>query len=80
MVRGISYEADENDLGNWFEEKGASVEAVKLLKDRETGRSRGMAFITFEEEEGLRTALGLNNSEHMGRTIFISNSADKSRP
>lgn len=48
MVRGLSYEADENDIGNWFEEKGASVEAVKLLKDRESGKSRGMAFVTFE--------------------------------
>lgn len=60
MVRGLSYEADENDIGNYFEEAGASVEAVKLLKDRETGRSRGMAFVTFEEEEGLRKAIALS--------------------
>ena len=35
-MRGLSYDADENDIGNWFEEKGASVEAVKLLRDKET--------------------------------------------
>jgi len=53
MVRGLSYEADENDIGNFLEEKAGSVEAVKLLKDRESGRSRGMAFITFETAEVL---------------------------
>ncbi|KRX00657.1 hypothetical protein PPERSA_00884 [Pseudocohnilembus persalinus] len=79
MVRGLSYEADENDIGNWFEEQEASVEAVKLLRDRESGKSRGMAFVTFEQEDGLRKAISLNSSEHMGRTIYISNSADKDR-
>lgn len=36
MVRGLSYDADENDVGNWFIEKTANADAVKLLRDRET--------------------------------------------
>ena len=42
------------------------------MKDRNTGRSRGIAFVKFTTEDGLNAALELNNAEHMGRYIEIS--------
>lgn len=38
-----------------------------------------MAFVAYESMEGLAGAIELSGSEHMGRTIYISNSADKDR-
>lgn len=47
----MSFDADENDIGNFMEEKFGEVARVNLLKGPE-GRSKGIAFISFETPEG----------------------------
>ena len=43
-IGNLNYRVKEADLQQVIEEYGA-VESVKIIKDRETGKSKGFAFI-----------------------------------
>ena len=45
--------------------------SVKLLTDRDTGRSKGLAFVKFESAEDVDKAVASNRCEHMGRYLNI---------
>ena len=47
-VGNLSFETTENDLQDLFEQHG-SVSEVKLMMDRMTGKSRGFAFLTMND-------------------------------
>lgn len=51
FVGGIHIEADESDLKQVFEEFGEVLETI-LMRDRDTGRSRGFGFVTFATHDG----------------------------
>ena len=55
FVGGIGQDADESDVRELFSSLGA-VGDVALLPDRETGRHRGFAFVTFAGEGAARAA------------------------
>lgn len=62
----------EGDLKGIFEEYGQVV-SVKIVTDRETGRSKGFGFVEMAEEEAGREAVEeLNGAEVMGRTIKVN--------
>ena len=46
-IGNLNYRVKEADLQQVIEEYGA-VESVKIIKDRETGKSKGFAFIEIE--------------------------------
>ena len=61
----------EEDVTNLFAAHGA-VERAKLIMDRDTGRSRGFAFVTMRnQEEGQAAITTLNGSEQQGRSITV---------
>jgi len=65
-----------------FEEFGNVEEAV-VVKDRDTGRSRGFGFVRFSSESEAEAAIStMNNVEFDGRTIRVDKASDKanSRP
>jgi len=58
-----------------FAEYG-DVEDAVVIRDRETGRSRGFGFVTFSSEEDAQKAMdGLNDTEFDGRTIKVDRAA-----
>ena len=68
-VGGVSFDTSEETLSSAFAPHGSVVEAL-ILKDRETGRSRGFGFVTMETEEQLQKAVeALDGSELDGRTL-----------
>ena len=70
-VGNLSFNTEETQLEQLFAPLG-QVEAVKLVRDRETGRSRGFAFVDIADDAA-RTALDkLNNQELDGRRLSIS--------
>lgn len=69
-VSGLSYDASKEDVESHFN-TFTSVKSVNLLTDRNTGRSKGLAFVKFHDQEGLDLALQNNKSEHMGRWLNI---------
>ncbi|KAI3427976.1 hypothetical protein D9Q98_006366 [Chlorella vulgaris] len=55
-VGQLRYDTDERVIRKWFEAYGP-VAAVKLIYDKETGRSKGFGFVTFDDDRDARDAL-----------------------
>jgi cold-inducible RNA-binding protein len=71
-VGNLSYDATQEDLQALFEAHGA-VSDVFIVKDRESGRPRGFAFVTMEEKSAMDAAIeALNGEEFMGRNLAIN--------
>ncbi len=71
-VGNLPYSTQEDDLRSVFEAHG-NVESVKIIRDRETGRSRGFGFVEMSTEEETSAAItALNGSELGGRTLKVS--------
>jgi len=71
-VGNLSFETSQQDLEKVFGEVG-TVESTNLIEDRETGRSRGFAFIEMSsEEEGQNAITKLNGKEISGRELIVN--------
>ncbi|MTB52976.1 RNA-binding protein [Lewinella sp. W8] len=71
FVARLSWDTDEHTLQETFEKFG-EVESVKIILDRETGRSRGFGFVEMPNEEEAKAAIaGLDQSELDGRNIVV---------
>lgn len=71
-VGNLPYSATEQDLQSVFSEVGA-VESVKLITDRDTGRSKGFAFVQMASTEEAGQAINkLNGAEFGGRALNVS--------
>lgn len=71
-VGNLSFDATDVDVRELFEAHG-TVEDVFIVKDRESGRPRGFAFVTMAEKEGMDAAMeALNGEEFMGRPLTIN--------
>src|ERR1700748_1977697 len=80
-VGNLSFETTENDLQDLFEQHGA-VNEVHLMMDRMTGKSRGFAFITMNDDTQAKSAMGaLNGKEMNGRALTVNEArAREERP
>ena len=71
-VANISFRAREQDLKELFQQFG-EVSSVKVVTDRDTGRSRGFGFVEMDSDEDAKKAIaGLNNKEVEGRAMSVS--------
>jgi len=76
-IGNLGYSVRENDLKEVMEDYGAVV-SVKIVKDRETGRSKGFGFVEFENaEDAKRVIAELNGSEYAGRPLVIKEALPK---
>ena len=80
FVGGISWGVDDEELRRHFETHGAVIDA-RVIYDRDTGRSRGFGFVTFEDDAAADAAKeALDGSEHEGRTIRVNEAEERTRP
>ncbi len=71
-VGNLSYDATDSDIRELFEAHG-TVTDVFIVKDRESGRPRGFAFVSMETVEQMNAAIeGLNGEEFLGRALTIN--------
>lgn len=76
-VGNLSYSTSQDTLYNAFGEHG-SVDEVAVITDRETGRPRGFAFVSMNNDQEARTAIeALNGAEVDGRTITVNEARPK---
>jgi cold-inducible RNA-binding protein len=80
-VGNLSFETTENDLQDLFEQHG-QVSEVSLMMDRMTGKSRGFAFVTMNDNAQAQAAMtALNGKEIAGRTLSVNEArAREERP
>ncbi len=71
-VANISFRAREQDLKELFEQYG-EVTSVKIVTDRETGRSRGFGFIEMaNDSEGKQAIAQLNGVDFNQRNLVVN--------
>ena len=79
-VGNLSFGTSVEMLTQIFSVDGMLVKHVNLIVDRETGKSRGFAFITMEDNETVQKAISvLNGKEADGRFMRISEAKEKVR-
>jgi cold-inducible RNA-binding protein len=71
FVGNLSFQTTENDVTEAFAHCGA-VEAVSIITDRETGRSKGFGFVTMSEEDADLAIGQLNGSQLDGRALTVN--------
>ena len=65
FVSNFPFTTTEDELRGTFEAMGA-VESVRIIVDRETGRSRGFAFVEFSDPQALDMAIEQLNDQLVG--------------
>ncbi len=76
-VGNLNYKVRESDLEQAFNAYG-TVTSVKVIKDRETNKSKGFAFVEMSSDEEASEAMNaLNGSEFMGRQLVIKEALPK---
>ncbi len=73
-VGNLSYDTTEDDIRNLFAQAG-TVSEVALIKDRDTGSSKGFAFVTMSSQEEAKKAIEQFNGKTLGNRELTVNVA-----
>ena len=71
-VGGLAYSVTDQELEQLFSEQGKVISAV-VIKDRDSGQSKGFGFVEMSSEEEAKAAIDkLNGQDLNGRQIIVS--------
>ena len=71
-VGNLPYETNEQDLQELFAQAG-NVETVTVMRDRDTGRARGFAFVEMSSDDEAQNAITkLNDQQFGGRRLTVN--------
>jgi RNA recognition motif-containing protein len=76
-VGNLPYRITKEELSDHFEDCG-SIQDIILIKDRETGRSKGFGFVEFETSDQAQEATRLDGKECDGRPLKVSIAKERS--
>ncbi|STQ74523.1 RNA recognition motif domain-containing protein [Grimontia hollisae] len=74
-VGNLPYRANESDVKELFSKYG-EVFAVRLMKDKRTGKRRGFGFVVMAADDTENAIEELNNSEYGERTLKVREAND----
>lgn len=78
-VGNLSYQTSEEDLRGLLASYGEVVD-IRIIKDRDTGRSKGFGFVEFESKDAMNKAIeGLDGQDFQGRGLRV-NEAQERKP
>jgi len=76
-VGNLDFKVDEEDLKGIFEEYG-TVNEVKIITDRDTGRSKGFGFVTIDDLSAGKQAISkLNGATLENREMVVNEAREK---
>lgn len=76
-VGNISFSTQEDDLKDLFGAKG-EVLSVKIITDRDSGRSKGFGFVEMSSDDAAQSAISeLNGQEFQGRSLKVNEAMDR---
>jgi cold-inducible RNA-binding protein len=76
-VGNLSYNVDGTQLEEWFGKYG-TVRSAEVVKDRDTGRSKGFGFVEMADDNSALEAIsGLNEREQEGRKLTVNEARPK---
>ncbi|PZU87521.1 MAG: RNA-binding protein [Chryseobacterium sp.] len=76
FVSNINYATREDQLQELFEGFG-EVSSLKIITDRETGRSKGFGFVEMGDAEGQQAIDALNQKEFNGKALNVTEARPK---
>ena len=71
FVGNLSYQTTESDLTTLFEQAG-EVESASIITDRDSGRSKGFAFVEMGNEAADKAISQFNGAELNGRALTVN--------
>jgi len=78
-VANLPFQTTEAELKALFSKAG-DVMSVKIVRDRQTGQPRGIAFVEMSTQwEGRRAASMLNRTDFMGKNLLVKEATEKRR-
>ena len=72
----IPYTATEDEISGIFSAHG-EVKEVRIITDRETGRSRGFAFVEIEGNDVTAVIEALDGADYGGRTLRVNEAQER---
>ncbi|XP_059648322.1 uncharacterized protein LOC132294468 [Cornus florida] len=76
FVSNLSLQANYEDLRGFFSDVGG-VTAIRILNDKQTGKSRGLAYVDFSDDALLAAAVAKNKQMFLGKKLSIARSNPK---
>jgi RNA recognition motif-containing protein len=70
-VRNIPWDETNQTLATHFREKGLHVITVNVVKDQETGQSKGFAYVEVQNYQSRMAIDTMNGSRLGGRVLFV---------
>jgi len=78
-VGNLPFSSNEDDVRSLFEQNGRTVNEVRLITDRETGRPRGFGFVEMANPDEADGAIReLNGFQFEGRTLTVNEARERS--
>lgn len=78
FVGNCSYDLDEQQLTEFIAGKGFPIVSAKIIRDKNTNRSRGFGFVELEDSVSLDEAVGaLHDQELMGRKLIVNQATEE---
>lgn len=78
FISSLNFRARRDDLIELFKPYG-EVLSARIIRDRETKRSKGYGFVEMNDEDGQKAIAALNGTEHMGRNINVEAATSQRR-
>jgi cold-inducible RNA-binding protein len=79
FVGGLSWNTNDDGLRQAFDRFG-DIDEAKVIMDRETGRSRGFGFVTFNNPDAAKSAMAEMNGQTVdGRAIKVNEAEERPR-
>lgn len=70
-VGNLPYNVTDEELQGFFGQYG-DINEIKVITDRETGRSKGFGFITFASDQAAQAAIEADGKEFGGRALKVN--------
>ena len=77
-VGNLNFDTMEDDLIAAFEQDGRTVSSARIMTDRDTGRSRGFAFVEMGSEADAQAAIDSMNGKSLdGRDLRVNEAQER---
>lgn len=78
FIGNLPWKTTTDDLVTFLQEMGYAFRSAKVIDEKETGKSRGFAFVEFETPEGAEQAIkNLNDYVLDGRTLLVAEAKER---
>ena len=75
-IGNLPYNATDEEIRDFFSDCG-EIGDIRIITDRETDRSKGFGFVTFNNDDAFQSALKKDEEEMGGRKLRVNEARDR---